>query len=214
VGLRIALAVALATVVGVFVVDMSGRAVRIADSNHTPEVAFVATALGGATVCQPISPPPSDAAKARLLIGTFGRPLPDLAIRFVSSTGAVTARGELARGGSQGHVEIPFRRVRGDAQATSMCIQNRGREKIAFAGVGVPPGPGSERIDGTVAPGAISVTLLRAGRESWWSLLGTLDRRFTLGKAGLLGGWTLPLCVLMLLGAWLAVVRLLVREAR
>ncbi|MFI5037257.1 MAG: hypothetical protein ACHP93_02120 [Solirubrobacterales bacterium] len=201
-------------VVGVLVVDMTGRAVRIADSNHTPEAAFVATAPGGATVCQPIPPPPPDAATARLLIGTYGRPLPDLAVRFVSPTGAVTARGELAGGGSQGHVDIPFKRERGNAQATNICVQNLGRSKIAIAGVGVPPGPGSERVDGTPAPGAISITLFRAGRESWWSLLGALDRRFTLGKAGLLGGWTFPICALMLLGVWVTVVRLLVREAR
>jgi hypothetical protein len=214
VGLRIALAVVLAMVVGLLVVDMSGRAMRIADSNHTPETAFVATALGGATVCQPIPPPPTDAARARLLIGTYGRPLPDLAVRFVSPTGVVTARGELAGGGVQGHVEIPFKRVPGDAQATSMCVRNLGRAKIAIAGVGVPLGPGSERINGTPEGGAISITLFRAGPESWWSLLGALDRRFTLGKAGLLGALTLPLCVLMLLGAWVTVVRLLVREAR
>jgi hypothetical protein len=214
VGLRIALAVGLAVVAGVLAIDMSGRAVRIADSNHTPEAAFVATAPGGATVCQPVPPPPPDAARARLLIGTYGRPLPDLAVRFVSLAGAVTARGELAGGGAQGHVEIPFRRVPGDALATSMCVQNLGRDKIAIAGVGVPPGPGSERIDGTPAPGAISITLFRAGHESWWSLLGALDQRFTLGKAGLLGAWTFPLCALMLLGVWVTVVRLLVKEAR
>ena len=92
-------------------------------------------------------------------------------------------------------------------------MQNLGREKIAIAGVGVPPGPGAERINGRVQAGAISVTLFRAGSESWWSLLGTLDRRFTLGKAGLLGDLTLPLCALMLLAAWVAVLRLLVREA-
>ena len=200
-------------VVAVLVVDMSGRAVRIADSNHTPETAFVAVALGGATVCQPIPPPPPDAARARLLIGSYGRPMPGLAIRFLSPTGAVTARGELAAGGSQGHVEIPFRRLGGEALATTMCVQNLGREKIAIAGVGVPPGPGAERINGRVQAGAISVTLFRAGSESWWSLLGTLDRRFTLGKAGLLGDLTLPLCALMLLAAWVAVLRLLVREA-
>ena len=53
---------------------------------------------------------------------------------------------------------------------------------------------------------------LRPGSESWWQLLGVLDERFGFGKATFFGDWTLPVAALLLLGVWVATVRLLIRE--
>jgi hypothetical protein len=39
-----------------------------------------------------------------------------------------------------------------------------------------------------------------------------LTRRFGLGKASFFGDWTLPVAALLLLGVWVATVRLLARE--
>jgi hypothetical protein len=55
---------------------------------------------------------------------------------------------------------------------------------------------------------------LREHRESWWQLLPTLVDRFGLGKASLIGDWTLPTVAVLFLGTWVAVVRLLLRELR
>ena len=44
------------------------------------------------------------------------------------------------------------------------------------------------------------------------AVLPTLSRRFGLGKASFFGDWTLPVVALILVGLWVAVARLLVRE--
>jgi hypothetical protein len=58
----------------------------------------------------------------------------------------------------------------------------------------------------------MAVVYLRPGRESWWQLLPTLSRRMGFGKALFFGTWTLPVAALLLLGLWIAVGRLLLRE--
>jgi hypothetical protein len=60
--------------------------------------------------------------------------------------------------------------------------------------------------------GPISLFYVRDARESWWEMLGLLARRFHFGKAPFFDTWTLPLLAVLLLGVWIATVRLLVRE--
>jgi hypothetical protein len=62
--------------------------------------------------------------------------------------------------------------------------------------------------------GRISIRYARAGEQSWWEMLGALDRRFGLGKASFFGDWTLLAAALALLGMWIATVRLLARELK
>ncbi|HEX3875263.1 MAG TPA: hypothetical protein VHW26_14010, partial [Solirubrobacteraceae bacterium] len=81
-------------------------------------------------------------------------------------------------------------------------------------GMGIPVDPSDETVGGVVQHGRISVVYNRAGEESWWSILGEIDTRFGLGKATFFGDWTLPACVLLLLGTWAITVRLLLRESR
>jgi hypothetical protein len=209
---RIVLGVALAAVAGTLILDMSGRAPRTAGSDHASPVVFAATLPGGATLCQPTADLPGDAASVQILIGTYGRPLPDLRLSFVDATNSEVAAGHVPAGGREGVVTIPLRHARGVSTATRACLHFAGSHQVALGGETGPVGPSSEVIAGRQQPGRVSLLYFRQGKESWWSLLPELTRRFGLGKAPFFGIWTLPIAALLLLGVWAGAVRLLIRE--
>jgi len=209
---RALLAVALMVVAAVLVLDMSGRAPRLAGTDHTQSVAFVATMNSGQELCQPDMVLPPDTGSIKLLIGTYGRPVPELIARFVAQNGATVASGRLAAGGGQGELSIPIGYRGADSQVGTLCLAEQGGEKLAIAGAPFPAGSASATVGGSRQPGRIALDYLRPGEESWWQLLPTLDTRFGLGKSTVFGSWTLPVAALLLVGVWAAVVRLLIRE--
>lgn len=209
---RLALGLALALVLAVLALDMSGSGPRSAGSDHNNPAVFAATVPGGGTVCQPIVPLPVDVARAQLLIGTYGHPVPALALSFSGAGGAV-ASGSRGAGGAEGTVTIPVHRVSGGV-ASSFCLHVGGRSTVALGGEGGPIGASSELVNGVAEGGRVSLLYLRAGNESWWQLLPSLDHRFGLGKASFFGDWTLPVLALLLIGVWIAAVRLLLRSLR
>jgi hypothetical protein len=211
---RVVLAIALLLTAGALALDMSGRAPRTAGSDHVNPLTFAATVPGGHELCQPEIVLPPEAASVSMLVGTFGRPVPALAVRFTDARGALVAHGSLSAGGHEGPVIVPLVRRRGPAAAGTLCITVAGRTNIVLGGEAVPPGASSVRIDSRVAPGRIDVSYLRPGRESWWHLLPTVDERFGLGKASFFGDWTLPVAALLLAGVWAYAVWLLVHELR
>lgn len=211
VGVRVVLAVGVLLILGVFALEMSGKATRTAGSDHVGTPAFAAIVPGGGTTCQPVSPPPPDTGSVRLLIGTYGRPVPTLTLRFLSS-GVGIGGGALAAGAQQGWVTVPLRYMRPVAGPVTVCLRIGGRSKVAIAGESGPGG--TERVNGKPQPGDIGLLYNRRGRESWWQLLPTLDTRFGLGKASFFGDWTLPVMAILLIGIWVATIRLLDRELR
>ncbi len=225
------LGLAVALVLGVLVLEMSGSAPRGAGSDHISPAVFAATVPGGGTVCQPIAPLPRDAAAAQLLIGTYGHPVPALRLRFTGTGGVTVAQGALAAGAHEGTVTIPIHRVAAGAgagngagagggagastgEAGSFCLSLGGHGSFVLGGEGGGIGASSEAVNGVQQPGRVSLLYARAGSESWWQLLPTLDERFGLGKAGFFGDWTFPFMALLLLGVWVLVVRLLLVELR
>jgi hypothetical protein len=209
---RVVLGVALAIVAGALALDNSGRAQRLAGSDHVAPDVFSATVPGGGLLCQPVAPVPDDAARAVVRIGTYGRPVPILALRFLAPTGELSAYGTLPAGAHEGDVSIPLRHVRGAPQASRFCLRVGDRSRVVLAGFRAAPNAASERVNGRPQGGFVSLIYYRAGRDSWWSLLPRLDHRFGLGKAAIFGDWTLPVCVVLLLCCWVAVVRLLLRQ--
>ena len=209
---RLALGLALLAVLAVLVLDMSGSAPRGTGSDHVGPAVFAATVPGGGTVCQPIVPLPVDAARVQLLIGTYGHPVPALTLNFAGPIGAVAA-GSLAAGGKEGTVVIPIHRV-APGEANSFCLHVGGHSTVVFGGEGSPIAASTELVNGKQQGGRVSLLYLRGGSESWWALLPSLDHRFGLGKAYVFGDWTLPVLALMLLGVWIAAIRLLLRELR
>jgi hypothetical protein len=209
---RVVLGIAVAAVAGALILDASGRAPRGAGGDHASSALFAATVPGGGTLCQPAAFLSDDAARAQIQIGTFGRPVPDLRLTFVDSANAAVASGELAPGGREGIVTIPITHTRRAPAATTACLHIGGSHPVALAGEAGPINPSSEVLDGRQQSGRVSLAYFRRGEESWWSLLPELTHRFGLGKAGFFGDWTLPVAALLLLGVWVAAVRLLARE--
>ena len=209
---RLALGLAALLVLAVLLLEMSGSAPRSAGSDHNNPAVFAATVPGGGTPCQPIVPLPQDGARAQLLIGTYGQPVPPLQLSFAGD-GATVAAGSRAAGGREGTVTIPIQRV-SSGVASSFCLHVGGHSSVVLGGEGGPIGASSEVVDGKAQGGRMSLLYLRAGSESWWQLLPSLDHRFGLGKASVFGDWTLPVFALMLLGVWIAALRLLLRTLR
>jgi hypothetical protein len=209
---RVVLGVALLAVAGAFVLDMSGRAPRTAGSDHISPAVFSATMVGRGVLCQPGVSLPEDAARVQLLVGTYGRPAPDLRIDFLGTAGTVVATGHLPAGAPEGYVTIPLARSAGAAPASRVCLHVGHSAKTVLGGEGGAFGANSEVVDGAAQPGRITLLYLRKGSESWWQLLPELARRFGLGKASFFGAWTLPVVALLLLGVWAGAVRLLLRE--
>ncbi len=83
----------------------------------------------------------------------------------------------------------------GAGEAGSFCLSLvRARGSFVLGGEGGGTAPRAARSWTAVQqPGRVSLLYARAGSESWWQLLPTLDERFGLGKAsGFFGDWTLP----------------------
>ena len=209
---RVALSVAVILVAGTLVLDLSGRAQRTAGSNHVGTPVFSAAVPGGGTLCQPAPPIPADAAEVQLLIGTYGRPVPALTIRYSAGSQGTIAEGELA-GGREGLVTIPLTYVHRGTSSIA-CLHVGGTTNVVLGGEGSAPGPHSEVIDGQPQPGRIGLNYLRHGRESWWQLLSLLGTRFGLGKAAFMGSWTLPVLALLFVAMWVGAIRLLVKELK
>jgi hypothetical protein len=209
---RVVLAVALVLALGAVVVDMSGSAPRTAGSNHISAAVFAATVPPRGELCEPVLPPPSDAARVQLLIGTFGHPVPALDLRYLDASGTTVAHGHLVAGAVEGVVTLPLSQARGAGGATRACLRVQGSSKTALGGEGGPASSDSEIVDGVPQGGLVSLVYLRSGSESWWQLLPTLGHRFGLGKASFFGEWTLPVLVLALAGVWFGATRLLLRE--
>jgi hypothetical protein len=210
---RVVLAVgALSIAVGLGL-DMSGRAVRIAGTDHVSAAAFVASVPSNGALCQPELGLPKDVHEVELLIGTYGHPVPSLTASFLGSGGERIATGRLAPGAHEGYVEIPLRNLRGHLVAGTLCLKlGKAAHTVVFGGEQFIPGTGSEQIDGHPAAGRIDLVYKRGAPESWWQLLPTLSERFGVGKASFFGDWTLPTMALLLAGVVIGVLRLLGRE--
>lgn len=209
---RVVLAAGVVIVIAVLVLEMSRSAPRTAGSDHVATPVFSAALPHGGVVCQPVEPPPEAMAAVRLLMGTYGRPVPALAVRFLSVAGVTVSRGTLAPGAREGYLTVPMRRTGELSDAASVCVRVGGASRVVLAGERGPGG--TETINGKPAPGVISLDYLRPGSESWWQLLPTITTRFGLGKAPFFGDWTLPVMALLLVALWVGTLRLLSGELR
>jgi hypothetical protein len=205
-GLLIGLAVA-----GLLAV-LSASTVRLAGTSHVRTAGFNVRVPGGAEVCQPATSLAAGAGAARLLVGTYGQPVPPLAVRFEAPGGGVLAQGRHDGGGREGYVTVPFAAaVEALHPVARACVRNLGATPVALGGDVAAPAAGA-RIAGGEPQGVVAFAYPRAHAESWWPRLGEMARRFGVGKAPLFGAWTLPLLALALAGLWVATVRLLLRE--
>jgi hypothetical protein len=207
--------VAVLVVLAVLTLDMSGSAPRTAGSDHYAPLIYLAPVGASTSVCQPLYGLPDDAARVRMTVGGAGKRIPSLTLRFLSPSRAVLAEGHLGAGAREGRVELPLRRTGARGVSSEACIVvGSPSGPVSFAGEGVPPSPLSERVNGQTVASRLALFYVRAGSESWWQLLPTLDERFGVGKASIFGSWLLPFCAVALLAVWIGTLRLLAHRLR
>jgi len=189
------------------VLEFSGSAPRVADSNHVDSSELAAVVRPGQKLCQPGVVLPPDGAAVRIFVDSHDRPMPRISLTLTDVSGRVVDTGVLPAGRPQGFSIIPLRHP-GPAGGT-LCLTVGGHDQVAIGGSPESLAPILERVDGKPQPAAVALWYMRAGSESWWQLMPTLARRFGYGKWGFLGGWTFVAGAVLLVLVWLAVLRLL-----
>ena len=196
-GVHAALVAGIVVLLAAVGITMAQPAPRAAGSNHVPEIEeAVKLKRGGGRHCQDGETIPRDAAALRLLIGTYGRPVPKSSVSARRANGGQVTAGERPAGGSEGHVDIPVKRVEVSASGVRVCVRVSGSGRSVLYGAG----------------GRVRFEWMRPGSESWFALLPTITHRFGLGRANLAGSLLLPFVGLLLLAAWAVAIRLVLRE--
>jgi hypothetical protein len=200
--MRRALAITGAAVLLITGIQLSVQRQRISDTNDADPVAFLHDAISGngTTVCQNAELVPDDAAAVRIFVGTYQRPGARIDVR-ASIAGNVIARGALLPGWPQGAVTIPIRRVAPGNAGAHVCFRFGHGPRTRIIGTkGAAP---FTEFDGRGAGGRMRIVYLRAGEESLAGLAvdGVIARRYGYGAPDLLGGWTVWLIALLLVGS-------------
>jgi hypothetical protein len=196
VSVRAVVAAGFALLLVALAVTLLHSAPRSAGSNFVDEHEEVTKLRGPDRLCQAGETLPADTAALRLLIGTYGRPAPALRVVARGRGGRIVTSGERRTGGPDGHVDIPIRQVDRLTPGLRVCV---------FAGAG-----GRTVLYGSA--GQVRFEWLRPGSESWLELFPTIAHRFGLGRWNPLGSLLLPAVALLLLAAWAATARLVLRE--
>lgn len=179
-------------------VTIASSAPRDAGSNFVPQDAEVAQLRGHAERCQDAEFVPEDAGALRLLVGTYGRPAPEIRVTARTADGTLVTAGRRPPGGPEGKVDIPVRETSAAHAGTSVCVSVAGPGRTVLYGSGE----------------ALRLEWLRPGSESWLDLIPTVAHRFGLAKWSPLGAWLIALAALLVVAAWCAAARLLLRELR
>jgi hypothetical protein len=170
---------------------------RQAGTNYIPELGEAVTVDGAGSHCQDRQLIPADAAALRLLVGTPGEPTPALKVSVRSGAETIASR-EVREGPYRGHLVVPVGPFEERREAARVCIELLGGKD-----------------DGTVlhgTAGQVRLEWLRQGEESWVEVAPAVAHRFGLGKPFLSGGWVLWLAAGLLALAWVAAMRLILRE--
>jgi hypothetical protein len=195
---RAVVAVGVAVLLACVGVALADAAPRRAGTNMVTNVAQVAQLRGGQRHCQGGEAVPNDAASVRVLVATFGEPIPSLAVTVRDADGRVVTAGHRAAGGREGSLVIPVRHVSRTTPNTEVCV-TRGAghaRRVVLYGE-------AQRV---------RLEWRRPGNESWFALVPTVAHRFSLGKASLFGSlWLLVAAALVVL-AGLVAVRVVMRE--
>jgi hypothetical protein len=187
--LRVVLIGGVALILAGLVYVLSQSAYEQTGSDAIKPETFAVVLPGGGTVCQGPDLVAAKTGRVNLVIGTYGRPGPPLALVLRQPGKGVVATGGLAAGWKEGSVHIPLARpLKADA-APELCLRNRGRSQIAIAGVHSAPKGGTTRVNGRRVGERLSLVYTEKDKRSGWSRLGDLASR--VGDAHGAGSWLL-----------------------
>lgn len=190
---------------------------QLAWTDRVPNNVFVTVLERGEQLCQSHEILPAHTADLRMTIGTYGPPgrgNPGPPLSIYIRAGEHHLASTIRAGWHQGRVLLaipPPSRTWGDA---TVCIRNRGNQ-IALAGTTYPNSYGfDDSLGGVSLTSEVRIDYMLAGKPSWFSMIGALTYRLTLGKGSYIRplGWLAPL-LLMVAAAALAL-RLILREER
>ena len=193
---------------------------QIAGTDRVPNDEFVTTLAHGQRLCQGNEIVPAGTAALRMTIGTYGKPGPPLTISITVPGGARARepvevdRVAIAPAWRQGMVVLPVPHIAKNYGNATVCIRDRG-DPIAVAGTTYPNEYGfTDSLDGAELTSEIRIDYLLPGKPSWFSMIGRLAYRLTLGKGSYIRplGWIAPLLLMLAVAGVL--VRLLLREER
>ena len=207
------LGVALLLALGALVLDMSGRAPRIAGSDHASPVVLRRDRcpVVGRSASR-VDPLPEDAARVQILIGTLRSPgSANCACAFSTRRARASPRALAAAGAHEGDVTIPLADRPGRAPADGRVPARRrilARSRLGGEGGADQPRLGASST-ASRRPGGSACSICAAAMNRGGSCCRRSHARFGLGKASFFGDWTLPVAALLLLGVWVAIVRLL-----
>jgi hypothetical protein len=185
--LRVVLIGGVALILAGLVYVLSQSAYEQTGSDAIKPETFVAVAPAGGRVCQGPGPVPAKTGRVATVIGSYGKPGPPLALVLRKPGGAVVATGGLRPGWKEGPVGIPLARPLKANAAPILCLVNRGRSRLAFAGVNAPVNGSTTTVDGKRVGATLSLTYTEATKRSGWSRLGDLASR--VGDAHGAGSW-------------------------
>lgn len=185
--MRTVLVLAVLAIAGGTVAALSDREQRLAGTNSVRAIDVAARLAPKATVCQDrelvpagtaavaIPAPPGQPQRGRLAVSIVGGGL---------ALGSATAE---VRGG---RLRVPVLSVRRTLADVRVCVRNHGATPVALGGSPTTGGQAA-RIGPRPAPGRLTIEYLREGKESWWSLAGTVAHRAGLARTSWSGDWTL-----------------------
>jgi hypothetical protein len=192
---KLVLAAGLAVIAALVLVLLLDDDQRRAGSNYVPEFGPVVELRGADEHCEPEQLVPGDSGALNLLVGTYGRPTPELRVTLSAPGRGVISEGRLAPGRREGRVIVPIERVE-ETVGGRVCIRT---------------GPGGR----TVLYGRgeqVRLDWLRPGSESKLALLPIVAHRFGLAKPNPFGDWLLLVVGLLLAAAWVVALRTVLRE--
>jgi hypothetical protein len=185
--LRVVLIGGVALILAGLVYVLSQSAYEQTGSDAVKPETFVVVLPGGATVCQGPGLVTAKTGRVDLVIGSYGRPGPPLALELRQPRAGVVATGGLAPGWKEGAVNIPLKRPLNADAAPQLCLRNAGRSRVALAGVhGAVKGSGTT-LNGKPIAERLSLTYTESDKRSGWSRLSDLASR--VGDAHGVGSW-------------------------
>jgi hypothetical protein len=210
---RFVLAAGLLVVVMAALWVLTEGAPRRAGTNNVRPSGEVARLAPGREICQP-EDVPSSVRSVAIWGEARGRlatpPRVEASIRAAHGWEVRGRSGSLGPDGSI-RIELSHSPPAGEAQ---LCVSNPNPTALSLLGaVTSAPSDVSRSLRRSRSVGVLGVDYYRDGSESWLQLAPTVADRFSLGKAGFLGGWTLWLAMAAIGGAWAcAVVAIGARE--
>ncbi|MDA0164727.1 DUF2142 domain-containing protein [Solirubrobacter ginsenosidimutans] len=180
-------------VIGVAVVLAGLRSERhLQGTNHLRTLVQAVPIAPGQTACQAGETVPAGTGGVRV------QALAESPAFSVSVDGAL--RGSHAAGWAQGDVVVDLPETTATRRNVTVCVTNAGPGALALGGEAFAA-PDAAQIDGTPQIGRARLDYVQARAESWWQLAPDVAKRIAGARAGLPGGGTPYVWVLLALGA-------------